>query len=230
MRTSSIFFSLLTLGLLAGGCSSHQTPQDMCDCLTKSAAAYQAQHPDLTKAELESNGNEVMTALVTPCQKMGEAIEKRLKESDPTTYAKVQGEMQTCLNTLAEKMKASAKDDVPSAVDATEQDADAAQDAADARADAAGGDEAASSGDGADPTEWRQLLHDYERVMTQYARAMKKAGTGDVAAGAEASALMAQGQELSEQLQALEGELTPQQATELAKLQARVVANSASAR
>lgn len=66
--------------------------------------------------------------------------------------------------------------------------------------------------------------------MTQYARTMKKAGAGNVAAGAAASDLMAQGQELSEQLQALEGELTPPQAAELAKLQARMVANSASAR
>ncbi|MDO7874362.1 hypothetical protein Q5H93_06430 [Hymenobacter sp. ASUV-10] len=226
MRTSSIFFSLLTLGLLAGGCSSHPAPEDLCDCLSQSAEAYQAQHPDLTKAELARNGNEVMTALLTPCKAMGEAIEKQLKESDPAAYAKVQGDMQICLNTLAEKMKAAAKDDAPSAAEAAEQEADAALDAAEARADAAGGDETASSGDGVDPAEWRQLLRDYERVMTQYARAMKKAGTGDVAAGAEASDLLAQGQELGEQLQALEDELTPPQAAELAKLQARMTANS----
>lgn len=226
MRTSSIFFSLLTLGLLAGGCSSHPAPEDLCDCLSQSAKAYQAQHPDLTKAELASSGNEVMTALLTPCKAMGEAIEKQLKESDPAAYTKAQGDMQTCLNSLAAKMKVAAKDDAPSAAGAAEQDADAAQDAADARADAAGGDETAGSGDGVDPSEWRKLLRDYERVMTQCAKAMKKANRGDMAAGAEASNLMAQGQELGEQLQVLEDELTPQQAAELAKLQARMTANS----
>ncbi|MDO7874231.1 hypothetical protein Q5H93_05760 [Hymenobacter sp. ASUV-10] len=223
MRTSLTFFSLLTLGLLTIGCSSTQTPQDMCDCLNKSADAYTAKHPDLTKAELESNGNEVMTELIAPCKEMGEAIEKRLKESDPTAYTKVQGEMQTCLNTLAEKMKAGAKDESLSQADKEAQqeaDEDAAQDAAEARADAADVDNDAA---GTSDEDWNQLITTYEQYATQYAGLMAKANKGDLSAGAQASELYVKVEELGGQFEEAEGKLTPAQAARFAKVQARVM-------
>jgi hypothetical protein len=59
----------------------------MCDCLNKSADTYMAQHPDLTQDDLSSYGNEVMTALITPCKDLSNTIEKRLKANDPAAYA-----------------------------------------------------------------------------------------------------------------------------------------------
>jgi hypothetical protein len=161
-----------------------------------------------------------MNELITPCKEMGEAIEKRLKESDPTAYAKVQGEMQTCLNTIAEKMKAGAKDDAVSQADAAEDDQDAAQDAADAKADAADLDNDSA---GTSDEDWNQLIATYEQYATQYAGFMAKANKGDLSAGAEASELYAKIEELSGQFEAADGKLTPAQAARFAKVQARVM-------
>lgn len=233
MRITPILSSLLVLLLLVG-CSSPKTPQDMCDCLTTNADAYMAKHPDLTKEQLRRTGNEVMTELITPCKEMSEAIEKRLKEADPAAYTKAQAEMQTCLNTLAAKMEAGAKDDAATAeakeaagsvADQAEQDADRLAAQIEAGTEPASTESASADTPTADVSDadWDALLSDYEQYLTQYASSMKKVNRGDVAAGAEASVLTAKINALGERFKGAENHLTPEQATRFAQVQARMM-------
>lgn len=232
MRTTSIFFPLLTLGLFAVGCSSPKTSQDMCDCLDKSADTYLAQHPNLTKAELESTGNEVMTALLTPCKGISDDIEKRLKDSDPAAYGKAGAEVQLCLTTIAAKMKDKAKADPVGQTDesgAQSQDTqDAAEDAADAAADAKA-DEAADASPAEGSTtrvnneNWDQLIADYASYMHQAAQLMKKAGAGDLTAAADYPEVYAKAQDVGQRLQAAGNRVTPQQTAKFLKMQTRLM-------
>ena len=233
MRTTSLFFTLLALGLFTVGCSSPKTPQDLCDCLDKNAESYLAQHPDLTKAELESAGNKVMAALLAPCKSISDDLEQRLKDSDPPAYGKAGAEVQLCLTTIAARMKDKANADPVSQLDMDDSDTqsqdelDAAEDAAaaaDARADAAfNADPVEESTTGDDNENWDQLIADYASYMRQTARLMRKAGAGDMTAAADYPALYAKGQDVGQRLQAAGNRMTPQQTAKFLKMQTQLM-------
>lgn len=226
---------LLVLGLFVIGCSSPKAPQAACDCLTKEADAYLAQHPGLTTAQL----GEAMTAIAAPCQALADEAERQLKSADADTQAKARAQVQACLDALGQKMKAAAKDDAatkaPAAAAADDQAAAAEAKADQLAADLEAGrtpapasseelsEEAAPAGGRVSETAWDKMLADYSAYTDQYAALMRKGAKGDMSALSDAADLQVKAQELEAQLKAYAGKATLAQNTRFAKVQARAM-------
>ena len=233
LRVAPLSLSFAAL-LAISACSSQKTPQDVCNCLNKQADAYLAKHSDLTKAQLESSGNEIMTEILGPCKAMSDEAEQQLKTADLESQTKTKEQMQTCLNALGEKMKAGAKEESASKDDdAADDQASAAEAAADriaadieagktpVRTSSSEMDEA-STGSVSDE-EWNEMISNYTAYVNQYAVLMKKSAKGDMSAMSEAAGVMTKSQELEEQLKEYGGKATAAQNARFAKAQAKAM-------
>lgn len=67
-------------------------------------------------------------------------------------------------------------------------------------------------------TDWDKVLDDYEKYVDKYVSLMKKAAAGDISAVAEYASMLEKAQELSEELEDAEDELTPAQMARCAKI------------
>lgn len=70
--------------------------------------------------------------------------------------------------------------------------------------------------------DWDTVLNEYEKYIDSYIKLYKKAQSGDASALTEYASFLEKAQSLSEELNNAQGELTPSQASRLAKLQQKL--------